>query len=157
MSEHFAFNAEDRTARHALPYLYPSQAHKEVTHNEALARIDILISPVVQGIADSPQGLTPEPGQCWLISAHPLESWADCPHHIACWTGSDWQIAQPFEGMQAFDQSHDAMQYFRGGSWRFLMAPQLPNGGTTMDGEARTAIYAIIERLTQVGLWHPFE
>lgn len=157
MSEHLAFNAEDRTARHALPYLYPSQAHKEVTHNEALSRIDILISPVVQGIADSPQGLNPAPGQCWLISDRPSESWADCAHYIACWTGGEWRIVKPFEGMQAFDQSRNVMQYFRSGSWRSVMAPQLPHGGATADEEARAAISMIIERLTQVGLWHPFE
>jgi hypothetical protein len=157
MSEQLTYNAEDRTARHALPYLYPSQAHKEVTHNEALSRIDILISPTVQGVASAPQGLDPQPGQCWLISAQPLEIWSGCAHHIACWTGSGWQIAQPFEGMQAFDQSRDAMQYFRAGAWHSYMAPLLPHGGATMDEEARASISAIIERLEQIGLWHPFE
>lgn len=157
MAENQVTNAEDRTARHALPYLYPSQAHKEVTHNEALSRIDILISPVVQGVADSPQGLTPQPGQCWLISAAPLEAWAGCAHHVAGWTASGWQIVPPFEGMQAFDQSDHIMQYFYRGSWRSFAAPQSPMGGSIIDTEARAAIAVIIERLTDTGLWHPVE
>lgn len=156
MSEHQAFNAEDRTARHALPYLYPAQAHKEVTHNEALSSIDILISPVVQGVADSPQGLDPQPGQCWLVSATPLDIWGECAQYIACWTGNGWRIVRPFEGMQAFDESHHVMQYYRGGQWRLFTAPAIPHGGTVVDEQARAAISDIIDRLTQAGFLASF-
>ena len=44
------------TSRFALPLLAAGQADKELTHNEALACLDILLQPVVQAV-----GLTVPP------------------------------------------------------------------------------------------------
>ena len=38
---------DNNSLRHQLPYLMVAQAQKEITHNEALARIDALLHPVV--------------------------------------------------------------------------------------------------------------
>ena len=39
--------SDDSTARLALPFLAPGQAQKELYHNEALSRLDLLVQTVV--------------------------------------------------------------------------------------------------------------
>ncbi len=41
----------DITDRLALVLIAPGQAQKEMTHNEALARLDIMVQAVVQSVA----------------------------------------------------------------------------------------------------------
>ena len=61
----------DVTARFALPVLKAGQAQKEVTHNEALARVDALLHPVVESMALAVPPPAPEPGRGWLVAAAP--------------------------------------------------------------------------------------
>ena len=51
----------DLSARLGLPYLMPAQAQKHVTHNEALAHLDLLVQLVVQGF-----DATEPPKMVWL-------------------------------------------------------------------------------------------
>jgi uncharacterized ferritin-like protein (DUF455 family) len=45
----------DLSARLSLPYLLPAQAQKHVTHNEALARLDLLVQLVLEAVGvDTP-------------------------------------------------------------------------------------------------------
>ncbi len=41
----------ERTSRLSLPLLHASQAQKEMTHNEALTLIDLLLHGCVAGVA----------------------------------------------------------------------------------------------------------
>ena len=50
------------TARFNIPLLAAGQAHKELFHNEALARIDFLLHPIVQAIETDPAAIVPVAG-----------------------------------------------------------------------------------------------
>ena len=52
MIEPIVFDAT--TPRHAMPFLIPGQAQKEMFVNESLALIDMLLHPVVTGSATAP-------------------------------------------------------------------------------------------------------
>lgn len=61
--------ADDRTDRLGLPWLMAGQAQKELTHNEAMALLDIATCPSVESadVAVPPSGAMP--GQCWIVAA----------------------------------------------------------------------------------------
>lgn len=53
------------SSRLALPFLQPGQAQKHVTHNEALARLDLLVQLVVQDFDATTPPVSPQAGQIW--------------------------------------------------------------------------------------------
>ena len=57
------------TPRHQLPYLAVGQAQKEITHNQALVRIDALLQPLVEAELSAPPASLAESqaGKCWLV------------------------------------------------------------------------------------------
>lgn len=152
MSEQTAFNAADRTPRLALPFLFPAQAHKEVTHNEALAKINMLIAPIVEGSAAAPDALSLQEGECWLVSDEADGEWAGCAQHIACWSGSGWLFHPPTQGLQVYNRENSAIQFFRGARWRTYPRPADINGGAVIDEQARAAISQLITTLSAIGI-----
>ena len=57
------------TGRLLLPYILQSQSQKEVTHNDALNILDVLIQAVVQDVGlNTPPG-SPTIGQCWVVGS----------------------------------------------------------------------------------------
>ena len=64
------------TSRFALPLLAAGQADKELTHNEALACLDILLQPVVQAVGLTVPPPSPLPGQCWIVGPDATDAWA---------------------------------------------------------------------------------
>lgn len=143
---------EDATARHALPNLYVGQSQKEVTHNEALARIDALLHPVVEAIATTaPEGLTAaSDGLCWLIGTTAAGQWVGRSGQIARWSGGSWRYISPVAGMTLWLGSGNKRLFYIAGAWAGLDAISDPIAGTVIDGEARAAIIAILDHLRQI-------
>ena len=56
--------SDETTARLGLPFLQAGQGQKELTHNEALAMLDIAVQPVVLEVGLATPPATPLPGQC---------------------------------------------------------------------------------------------
>lgn len=139
------------TARHAFPFLFVGQSQKEFTVNEALARIDQLISPAIFGEAGSdPAG--PNAGDCYLVVAPSSGAFAGHENRLAGWDGNQWTFTDPVEGMQIFDRSDNSSLIYRSG-WKRASKPANPTGGTTIDAEARDAIAALIEALRVFGVF----
>lgn len=140
------------TPRFALPLLAAGQAQKEVTHNEALTLIDMLVqaAAVAGPLADPPA--TPTPGQCWLVGASPTGAWAGRAASIALWTAGGWRFAAPREGMRVVRTSDGAVLRFDGGMWVSPSSFEAPSGGAVIDVEARAAIVALISLLDAHGL-----
>lgn len=143
---------DDVTARHSLPNLYVGQSQKELTHNEALARIDALLHPVVEaklmappiGLSDSSDGL------CWLIGSAATGIWAGRSGQVARWSGGSWRYIKPVPGMTLWSASGNKRLFYIAGAWVEPSAINNPSGGTVIDTEARAAVVAILNHLRQI-------
>ncbi|MCB2065822.1 MAG: DUF2793 domain-containing protein [Erythrobacter sp.] len=148
MSDPFAFTAV--TPRLHLPNLFAAQAQKEMTVNEALALIDALLHPVVEGEANDPPA-APVDGECWLIGNAPTGDWAGAAGAIACRQAGNWLFATPIDGIAVFDRTAGQIARHHGG-WQRASAVTAPTGGTTTDSEARAAIAGLIDALVAGGI-----
>lgn len=162
---------EEATARLDLPMMQPGQAQKEMTHNEALARLDLVAqASVVESGVDEPPS-APQPGECWIIGAAPTGDWAGHAGVLAGWTAGGWRFVAPTEGMSVWDCGAGLPLRWTAGGWmrgtvraeRVMIGGQQvvgprrsaiadPVGGATMDVEARQAIGSILAALAAHGL-----
>lgn len=137
--------------RFSLPRLFAGQAQKEFFVNEANARIDILLHPLVKGVADTPPA-SPVEGDCWLIGSAPTGHWQAHGGELAGFQGGNWLFVAPVEGMAVYDTAAGKIRRFANGGWNTPPQVPVPNGGTTIDAEARTAIAGLIAALTSAGI-----
>lgn len=142
-----------RTPRHALPFLFAGQAQKEAFVNEALAKLDTLIQPVVLGEISAPPAL-PASGDCYLVAGLATGAWTGHERSIASWVETQWLFAQPCEGARVHDVASGALAVFTAANgWRRAAAPAMPTGGPTQDTDARAALAAIVAGLHRLGIF----
>lgn len=163
--------SEDATPRYGFPYLYAGQAQKEVYHNEALTLVDALVQAQAVSAALATPPSAPEDGACWIVADSPSGAWTGQAGKLACWTGGGWRFVTPKSGIRVWvddeglDYFHDGSEWIPGalrpdglyisevrvvGDREAAIAA--PTGGSTVDGEARTAILAILNALKNHGL-----
>ena len=141
------------TPRFALPYLFAAQAQKEPTINEALAAIDGALHPVVHGVASAPPA-DPEPGTAWLVGAAASGAFAGREDQIATYQTDRYFFISPAQGLRVYDSTAGAFRTYRGG-WSEPAAIAAPDGGATIDIEARDAIAQLTAVLVAAGLVPP--
>tara|TARA_R110001599_G_scaffold26856_6_gene94737 strand:- start:845 stop:1294 length:450 start_codon:yes stop_codon:yes gene_type:complete len=139
------------TARFELPLLAAGQAHKELFHNEALARIDFLIHPIVQAIETDPASIAPLPGQAWLVGPGAIGDWLDHDDQIAGWSGNGWQFFSPHPLMRIYVESTDNFAVYKE-TWQPTLEVEAPVSGSVIDVEARSAIDSILTALEAQGI-----
>ena len=139
------------TPRHQLPFLFAGQAQKEFFVNEALARIDMLLNPVVEGVLSVPPG-EPVSGACYIVGEQPADEWTGFADAIAGWIDGQWTFASPSPGLAVHERSSGTSLIYSNG-WQRLEAPTPPSGGDVVDAQARTAIEELVALLTQRGLF----
>lgn len=163
--------SDETSARFGLPFLQPGQAQKELYHNEALARLELAVQASVVAVGVDTPPPTPSLGDCWIVGTSPIGAWAGATRQIAGWTTGGWRFLVPTEGMMVWDAATGTMAHYVAGSWsigalrcdRVLVGgnqvigarqPAIadPAGGTTIDGEARGAIAAILSAMRGHGL-----
>lgn len=161
----------ETTARFALPLLQAGQAQKEIDHNEALARIDAALHPLVEAADMTTPPATPVEGAAWLLGAAPGGDWTGQPHALAIFTGGGWRFVAPTIGMSVWSVAAGRYLRWDGGAWRDgeLVAARLsvggaqvvgaqepavadPGGGAIVDAEARAALAALLAALRGHGL-----
>jgi hypothetical protein len=159
------------TDRFALPLLAAGQSQKEVTHNEAVALIDILTHPSVVSIAVTTAPAAPMLGQCWIVGVAASGAWAGHDGDLVCWTAGGWRFVKPTEGMEVWSVAESVTVRRQGGAWvvgvenvnqltvdsikvvgKQQAGIAAPTNGLTVDSEARAAITAILGALRGHGL-----
>ena len=149
MSDSLTFDSA--TPRFGLPLLFVGQVQKEAYVNEAHALTDAIQHCAVNGELDTPPASVTE-GDCWLVGASATGAWSGHTGKIASLQGGNWLFITPRDGMRVLDRSTGQDRRFHG-SWHRPAAPQSPNGGATIDVEARTAIAALVESLRHAGIF----
>jgi hypothetical protein len=160
----------DTTERLALPLLAAGQAQKEMYHNEALVRLDLLVQAAAEDIGLNVPPADALPGQCWILGTAPEGAWLGRAHEIAGWTENGWRFIPPREGMQLWLGRSAGYARFSAGQWHIgeahgrlvvdgqqVVGARLseiaePEGGTVVDAPARAAISAVLVALRTHGL-----
>lgn len=161
----------ETSTRYALPLLDAGQAQKEVTHNEAIDRVDALLHLAVASMDLTDPPPTPSLGTAWIVASGATGTWAGHDGQIATFGAGGWRIVTPRNGCLAWVEDLGIFAIRQGGGWvanawpakalhingrNILGALQaaipLPLGGGTIDVEARAAIVQIIQSLQALGL-----
>lgn len=142
------------TPRYALPLLSVAQAHKELTHNEALVLLDAMVQPVAESQTSSvPANLgLSDSGRCWLVAAGAGGLWTGKADHLACWTGDDWRYVAPFIGMSIEVTATVSRWNYFNNQWNSAPIVADPTGGAIIDGETRVTLAALLAHLRQIGI-----
>jgi hypothetical protein len=141
------------TARHKLPLLAVSQAQKELTHNEAIMRIDALLHAVViDELAIPPSPSDADIGKCWLVASSATGDWLGKAGQIALWVGGSWRFLAPGEGTRVRQLSIGVDRIWSAGSWASAPTIDDPANGAIIDAEARQAIITILQYFRMIGL-----
>ena len=149
----------DLSSRLRLPLLIPGQGQKDVTHNEALLLLDMLVQPVVLSASTHLPPASPDLGACWLVPMEASGDWAGRDDSIACWTEGGWRFLPPQEGWTAWVVDANIVLRRWGEAWRrdVIVGENIPqpSGGSVVDVESRAAITAVLDRLLEAGLIAP--
>lgn len=164
----------DATPRWTLPQLFAGQAQKEVFHNEALVRIDMLLHGQAESADEAAPPSSPIVGQCWIVAAGATGDWAGQDAAVACWTEGGWRFVTPRAGLALWIADRGYSMSHNDGAWRnspvradgFHVdgvrvvgaregAIPAPAGGSSIDGEARVAIGSILSAMRSHGLIEP--
>lgn len=159
------------TKRFSLPFILTSQSQKEVTHNEALTRLDLLLHLHVESDVLSDPPLSPDDGAAWIVAHGGRGPWAGRDAMIAQWLDGQWRYIEPQKGMRAWIASREVEALYDGVTWQVGMlrgdavfiggekvigmrggAIPDPSGGQVIDVEARLTLAAILTVMRQHGL-----
>ena len=99
-----------------LPYIDTGQSQKEVTHNEALNRLDVLVQGSVINVTTTAPPGSPTDGQAWIVAAGATGAWAGKEKQIAAWFGG-WKFLVPKEGWKVHNLGDDQTWAFDGTNW----------------------------------------
>mgnify|MGYP001793773793 CR=1 FL=1 len=121
---------QDVSARLSLPYIQPSQAQKHVTHNEAIAQLDLLVQMVVEAFDAQTPPATVTDGEIWALGAAPTDAWAGQADMLAAWDNGGWRFITPQAGWRAVARDDFSLRVWTGTGWA------LPGTGplTQLDG-----------------------
>lgn len=162
---------DQQSDRYALPLLQVAQAQKEVTHNEALTRIDLLLHARAENATTTIPPAAPESGQCWIVGASATGDWAGHDGALAGFTDGGWRFVAPRPGLRVTIAEDGRTLVYGEAGWSvdalrpdalYLGGVQCvgeqqgaiddPAGGSVVDAEARAAIGAILAALRLHGL-----
>ena len=105
----------DRTGKLELKYILANQSQKEVTINEDLNLLDMLVQATAKGIANAPPA-NPAEGEMYIIGDSPTGTWEGKAKHLAGFFAGVWLIVAPRAGWRVWLEEGTAMRY-QGGRW----------------------------------------
>ncbi len=145
--------ASTSTPRHELPYLVVGQAQKEITHNEALVRIDALLEPLIEAEVSTLPAVQSgaQAGKCWLVGSSPSGEWTGKSGQIACWNGGGWYFITPTEGMRIRNAALSCYMVYHTAEWHTPDSIADVTGGNMIDVEARNILNLLLSSLRTSG------
>lgn len=109
------------TPRLKLPYLVESQAQKEITHNEALEIIDVLLHASVIALGENTppeiKSTSVTRGDCYIAGLEPTGEWEDHPNALCYYMGGGWNFIEPFEGLTVWVRGLKCHYTYDGFEW----------------------------------------
>ena len=159
------------TPRLGLESLAAGQAGKELTVNESLHRLDLLVGGAIEEPPRNSPPASPIAGQCWIVGSSPTGAWAGQAGKVAGYTIGGWRFIEPADGLSLMVKTTGLTAVFRSGAWTIgevsasavkvggqqvvgarSAAIASPSGGSVIDAEARSALTAILTALRNHGL-----
>lgn len=142
----------DVTPRLSLPYIASQQAQKQVTYNEAMRLLDILVQPVIRSRALATPPLSPAEGDVYLVAADPTDGWAGKAGSLAAFLDDAWLFRTPRDGFLLFVEDETAFIQRQSGSWIVLGGdPALLGINTSADTTHRLAVSSPASRFSHDG------
>ncbi len=160
----------DSTDRYALTLLSAAQAHKEVSHNAALLRMDGLLHPCISGMTGASPA-APNVGEVWIVASGATGAWAQHPDEIALFQSGGWTYLKPLAGCVAWNRADGAHMVYDGIRWRADAWPMraveiagkavvtarqpaisAPSGGPVINTEVRSVVNQLLMMLRAHGL-----
>lgn len=134
-----------------MPYLSANQANKEVTHNEAIIIMDVLVQArVLDKDLTAPPG-SPTDGAVYIPLATATGAWAGFENYIAYWfteTGT-WNFILPKTGWQVFVVDESLHYEWDGTAWHPLdKTTDTITASTTQTQVGSTALSGSYSRIT---------
>ena len=142
----------DVTPRLSLPYIASQQAQKQVTYNQAMRLLDILVQPVVgsRSLASPPD--TPDDGNVYLVAAGATGGWGGKSGQLAAFIDGGWLFRATHDGWLLFVEDEGLFVQRQAGSWVELgSSPALVGVNTAADLTHRFAVASPASRFTHEG------
>jgi hypothetical protein len=100
-----------------LPYILPGQAQKHITHNEAIAALDVLTQlAVLDRDLNTPPG-TPNVNMRYIVGPAPSGDWSGKSGQVTAWDGAVWRFHEPQPGWLAFIVDENGLLAWNGSAW----------------------------------------
>ena len=122
--------------RTKLPLLFESQAQKEITYNEMIQTLDVLLHACVIAIRNTPPSAV-NTGDSYIVAKthNENEQWYQHENKIAVYDGN-WKFISAFDGLTVWVKQEKCHYVFDDGNWlrtRAFEAPTLPESSSTDD------------------------
>jgi hypothetical protein len=148
----------DETTILSLPLILPAQAQKHVTHNEAIAALDLIVQlTVIDRTLAAPPALS-TPGDRHIVAAGATGAWAGQSGRIALFLATGWQFVQPLAGWRAHVLAEGQTAVFDGLAWKTPSEGPLSvtrlGVAATADATNRLAVSAPATLLNHAGGGH---
>lgn len=148
----------DETMILSLPLILPAQAQKHVTHNEALAQLDLIVQlTVIDRVRVTAPALS-APGDRHIVAPGATGPWVGQSGRIALYSVTGWQFTQPLPGWRAHVLAEGQTAVFDGLGWSALSDGALNVGelgvSATADATNRLAVSSPATLLNHAGAGH---
>jgi hypothetical protein len=107
----------DETTILSLPLILPAQAQKHVTHNEAIAALDLIVQLTVINRTLVTAPALPSVGDRHIVAAGATGPWVGQSGRIALLTQTGWQFTQALPGWRAHVLAEGQTAVFDGLAW----------------------------------------
>lgn len=136
------------TAHLGITLLEQSQASKEITINEALARIDAALNSGVidRDLATPPA--SPAAGDVYIVAASPTGAWSGKTGQVA-YFDQLWRFIVPNEGLTLWVNDENVQVVHNGTAWQVISPSML--GTTTNDNAAAGMIGEFVSTTLPLG------